>query len=43
MIRRRGYYLFRGMFGAVIIRGQHLFEAGWRLFHSEFPNGAATI
>ena len=28
LIRRRGYYLFRGMFGAAIIRGQRLFEGG---------------
>ena len=25
---RCDYYLFRGMFGAAIIRGQHLFEGG---------------
>ena len=28
LIRRHGYYLFCGMFGAAIIRGQHLFEGG---------------
>ena len=34
LIRRHDYYLFHGVFGAAIIRGQHLFDGGVHLTQS---------